>query len=102
MGKSGDSVERKTHHFPEWIVALSAKAAGARVFDFSLLKADPGRHTAHEAVRLAHLSEDLKRSAINEPEITRIERNIDMRDAAHQPVKNLRCYLLKPRFACPL
>src|SRR5206468_2672575 len=86
--ESDDAVRDELDQLPERILRLAGKAALPLVRDADLAEADPGEEPADVAVVLAHAPELLERAPVDEPEVARVERDVDVDEAAQGAVED--------------
>ena len=91
-----DAVEREAEHLAERVLRLSGEAPRAIVEHLGLLEADPGHHPAHEPVGLAQLAQRDDDPAAHEPEVARVERDLDRDHRGEDPVEPPRGDELEP------
>src|SRR5690606_28493424 len=76
-GKGSNSIDGKAKHFAERVLRLARKPFVALVNDLSLTKADPGDHTANEAVSLLEAAQGQDHGSRHQAKIAGIDGNFE-------------------------
>ena len=84
IAEARDGVHGETQHLAQRVLRLAGEALRPLVFHADLLEADPTAQPAHEAVLLAQPAHGEHDAAVHEPEIARVQRNVDVGDALQE------------------
>src|SRR5687768_4620896 len=87
--KRNDSVHREVNHLRERILALTCLTRRARVMKRNLAEAGPTHHAAQEPRALGHRIDHVYHFAIDQTEVTRVERHLRFRQTIDQTVEDL-------------
>jgi len=90
LAKRRDAVDCKREHLRERVFRGAGKAFVAIVLDADLVVADPTHEAANEAVRLARAFERIDDAPAHQTEVTGVDRDRNVRQAARDPIEEAR------------
>src|SRR5262249_57555452 len=100
-GGGGREARRRSPAAEQREVRATRGARGALVGNCPLPEADPGDEPAHVELPLGKLEQPVERAAREQLEVTRLDRQLDLRGELDQPVGDARDETLARRLAAP-
>src|SRR5262245_1507177 len=85
--EAGQRIEGEADHFAQWVFGRAGEAFVAPVSEGDLFGPDPRDHAADESRLLGHGEKRIEGTAADQPEVARIDRNVDIGRARKEAIE---------------